>query len=160
MKKLFVLLFILCSFCLFAGSFNVKDFGAVGDGKTDDTAAIRKAVASAIKASRDAYAPKTVYFPSGRYIVNGEIKVLGKARGSKQANNLLQSEIEKAGGVDFDMPVMLGYTGLSDALLKKYIEDSKALWENSRSELNSTVIGSVIGTHAGPGAVAVAFFAK
>ena len=93
-------------------------------------------------------------------IINGEIKVLGTARGSKQANNLLASEIEKAGGVDFDMPVMLGYTGLSDALLNKYIEDSKALWENSRTELNSTIIGSVIGTHAGPGAVAVAFFAK
>ena len=93
-------------------------------------------------------------------IINGEIKVLGKARGSKQANNLLQSEIEKAGGVDFDMPVMLGYTGLSDALLVKYIEDSKALWENSRTKLSSTIIGSVIGTHAGPGAVAVAFFRK
>ena len=75
MKKLFVLLFILCSFCLFAGSFNVKDYGAKGDGKTDDTAAIRKAVDSAVKASRDAYAPKTVYFPSGRYVINGTIKL-------------------------------------------------------------------------------------
>lgn len=93
-------------------------------------------------------------------IMDGEIKVLGKARGSKQANNLLKSEIEKAGGVDFDMPLLLGYTGLSDALLKKYIEDSRELWENSRTELNTTAIGSVIGTHAGPGAVAVAFFRK
>ena len=93
-------------------------------------------------------------------IVDGNIKVLGKARGSKQANNLLISEIQKAGGVDFDKPVMLGYTGLSNALLLKYIEDSKALWENSKTSLNYTVIGSVIGTHAGPGAVAVAFFRK
>ena len=93
-------------------------------------------------------------------IVDGEIKVLGKARGSRQANNLLKSEIEKAGGVDFDMPVLLGYTGLSDTLLKKYIEDSRELWENSRTELNTTAIGSVIGTHAGPGAVAVAFIRK
>jgi len=93
-------------------------------------------------------------------IVDGNIKVLGKARGSKQANNLLVSEIQKAGGVDFDKPVMLGYTGLSNALLLKYIEDSKALWENSKTSLNYTVIGSVIGTHAGPGAVAVAFFRK
>ena len=93
-------------------------------------------------------------------IVDGNIKVLGKARGSKQANNLLVSEIQKAGGVDFDKPVMLGYTGLSNALLLKYIEDSKALWEDSKTSLNYTVIGSVIGTHAGPGAVAVAFFRK
>lgn len=93
-------------------------------------------------------------------IQEGEIRVLGKARGSKQANNLLKTEIEKAGGVDFDMPVLLGYTGLSNALLMKYIEDSKDIWEGSRAELNSTIIGSVIGTHAGPGAVAVAFFRK
>ena len=93
-------------------------------------------------------------------VVDGEIKVLGKARGSKQGNNLLVSEIDKAGGVDFDLPVLLGYTGLSDALLQKYIRDSEALWAHSRTELNATIIGSVIGTHAGPGAVAVAFFAK
>ena len=93
-------------------------------------------------------------------VEHGEIKVLGKARGSKQGNNLLVSEIDKAGGVDFDMPVLLGYTGLSDALLQKYIRDSEALWADSKTALNATVIGSVIGTHAGPGAVAVAFFAR
>jgi len=93
-------------------------------------------------------------------VEHGEIKVLGKARGSKQGNNLLVSEIDKAGGVDFDMPVLLGYTGLSDALLQKYIRDSEALWAHRKTALNATVIGSVIGTHAGPGAVAVAFFAR
>jgi DegV family protein with EDD domain len=93
-------------------------------------------------------------------IDDGEIKILGKARGSKQGNNFLVSEIEKSGGVDFDKPVLLGYTGLSNALLVKYIEDSKRLWQDSRATLNSTIIGSVIGTHAGPGAVAVAFFRK
>lgn len=91
---------------------------------------------------------------------DGEIKMLGKARGSKQGNNLLVQEIEKAGGVDFDRPVLLGYTGLSDILLQKYMEDSKALWEAGTDELQYTVVGSVIGTHAGPGAVAVAFFKK
>ena len=93
-------------------------------------------------------------------IDDGEIKVLGKARGSKQGNNFLISEIEKAGGVDFERPVLLGYTGLSNATLVKYMEDSKAIWADSRSALNYTIIGSVIGTHAGPGAIAVAFFSK
>jgi DegV family protein with EDD domain len=93
-------------------------------------------------------------------IDDGEIKILGKARCSKQGNNFLVSEIEKAGGVDFERPVLLGYTGLSNALLVKYIEDSKKLWEDNRASLNSTIIGSVIGTHAGPGAIAVAFFRK
>ena len=88
----------------------------------------------------------------------GVISMLGKARGSKQGNNLLVQEIDKAGGVDFDKPVLLGYTGLSDTLLTKYVEDSKEMWSHAKTELNSTVIGSVIGTHVGPGAVAVAFF--
>ena len=92
-------------------------------------------------------------------IADGEVKVLGKARGSKQGNNLLVQEIQKAGGVDFSKPLMLGYTGLSDALLQKYIQDSAALWEGRREALPVSVVGSVVGTHVGPGAVAVAFFA-
>ena len=91
-------------------------------------------------------------------VVDGEIKILGKARGSKMGNNLLVQEIEKAGGVDFSMPLLLGYTGLSDAMLLKYIEDSRHIWEGGVSRVNYTSIGSVIGAHAGPGAVAVAFF--
>ena len=110
---------------------------------------------------------KTVAFAGGILnikpvlsVVEGEIIMLGKARGSKQGNNLLVAEIEKAGGVDFDKPVLLGYTGLSDILLQKYMEDSKELWAHSKSTLNTTAIGSVIGTHAGPGAIAAAFFKK
>ena len=91
-------------------------------------------------------------------VVDGEIAVLGKARGSKMGNNLLVQEIEKAGGVDFSKPVLLGYSGLSDALLLKYIEDSKHIWEKGLHQVRYTTIGSVIGTHAGPGAVAVGFF--
>ena len=86
--------------------------------------------------------------------------MLGKARGSRQGNNLLVQEIQKAGGVDFCKPVLLGYTGLSDALLKKYIQDSAALWNDHVDKLPVEVVGSVVGTHAGPGAVAVAFFAS
>ena len=93
-------------------------------------------------------------------IREGVIEVLGKARGSRQGNNLLVKEIEQAGGVDFSKPLMLGYTGISDALLQKYIADSAFLWESNIDTLPLTVVGSVVGTHAGPGAVAVAFFAK
>ena len=93
-------------------------------------------------------------------VKDGVINMLGKARGSKQGNNLLVQEIEKTGGIDFDMPILLGYSGLSDALLKKYISDSAPLWENGIDTLRYTSIGSVVGTHAGPGAIAAAFFHK
>lgn len=91
-------------------------------------------------------------------LTDGVINILGKARGSKMGNNLLMQEIEKAGGVDFSRPVLLGYTGLSDALLQKYITDSRAIWENGLKEIRYTTIGSTIGTHVGPDAIAVAFF--
>lgn len=91
-------------------------------------------------------------------LTNGEINVLGKARGSKQGNNLLVQEIAKAGGADFSKPVLLGYTGISDALLLKYIEDSKHIWEGNIENIRYTTVGSAIGTHVGPGAIAVAFF--
>ena len=108
---------------------------------------------------------KTVAFAGGLLnikpvicIEDGEIKILGKARGSRQGNNLLVQEIQKAGGVDFRKPLLLGYTGLSDNLLQKYIADSAALWQGNVEQLPVSVVGSVVGTHAGPGAVAVAFF--
>ena len=91
-------------------------------------------------------------------VIQGEINMLGKARGSKMGNNLLVEEIGKAGGIDFSKPVLLGYSGISDALLQKYIEDSRHIWEGNLDEIRYTSVGSVIGTHAGPGAVVVAFF--
>ena len=93
-------------------------------------------------------------------IADGEIQLLGKARGSKMGNNLLAQQIQKVGGIDFTKPVLLGYTGLSDVLLQKYIEDSSYLWSASLDAVRYVSIGSVIGAHAGPGAIAVAFFRK
>lgn len=88
---------------------------------------------------------------------DGELAVLGKARGSKKANNLLIEQIRK-NGVDFSMPLLLGYTGLSDDMLRQYIQDSQCLWKGHVTDLDCVQLGSVIGTHAGPGAVAVAYF--
>lgn len=90
-------------------------------------------------------------------ILDGEVKMVGKALGSLSGNNKLRQKIAKYGGVDFNMPVSLAYSGLSDALLKKYAKDSSDMYpENFVFEF--THIGSTIGTHAGPGAIAVAFF--
>ena len=90
----------------------------------------------------------------------GEVVVLGKARGSKNGNSLLVEEIEKTAGVDFSRPYRLGYTGLTDALLQKYVHDSQALWQQHTESLPICTVGGTIGTHVGPGAIAVAFFCK
>lgn len=93
-------------------------------------------------------------------IQNGEVVVLGKARGSKQANNLIVEQIRAAGGIDFSLPYFLGYTGLSRDLIRKYIEDNATLWEKETDHLPVGSVGGTIGTHIGPGAIAVAFVAK
>ena len=91
-------------------------------------------------------------------VVNGEVQLIGKARGSKQGNNLLNEMVANSRGVDFSMPLTLAFSGLSDALLQKYIADSHQLWEGRVSNLPVLAIGATIGTHAGPGAIGVAFF--
>ena len=91
-------------------------------------------------------------------VERGEVVMLGRARGSKNGNNLLVQEIQKTNGVDFGRPYLLGYTGLEDSLLQKYIADSAALWAEHTDVLPVGTIGGTIGTHGGPGAVGVAFF--
>ena len=91
-------------------------------------------------------------------VQNGEVVLIGKARGSKNGNNLLMKFVEQSGGIDFSMPYCLAYSGLSDALLRKYIADSEALYKDHVTDLPICCIGSTIGTYAGPGAVGVAFF--
>lgn len=93
-------------------------------------------------------------------IIGGEVKLVGKALGSKSGNNLLMQLVNKCGGIDFSMPYTLAYSGLSDAKLQKYLKDSEKLWEGKTETVSSHMIGSTIGTHIGPDAIAVAFFAK
>ena len=93
-------------------------------------------------------------------VVDGEVQLVGKARGSKNGNNLLRELVQKSNGIDFDRPYCLGYSGLSDHFLQKYIADSAELWQGQTEELPIATVGCTIGTHVGPGAIAVALFEK
>ena len=93
-------------------------------------------------------------------VEDGKVVMVGKARGSKNGNNLLTALVNQAGGIDFSMPYAVAYSGLSDKLIDKYLEDSSSLYEDSTEYVPVHMIGSAIGTHVGPGAIAVAFFAK
>ena len=73
---------------------------------------------------------------------------------------VLVEKIRACGGIDFDLPILLGYSGLSGESLETYVEYSHDLWERGTEILDKTCISGVIGTHTGPGVVAAAFFRK
>lgn len=91
---------------------------------------------------------------------DGLVESVGKARGPKQADALLRELIAGEGGVDFSKPACLAYSGQSDENVQKFQEDSDELWNGRGDRLGLASVGCVIGTHVGPGAVAIAFFAN
>lgn len=79
-----------------AAPINVEDFGAVGDGITDDTAAISLAIASLVKGDM-------LFFPAGTYIVNtdapiGEIFTIAKEQIKVCGDGIGRSIIKIADG--------------------------------------------------------------
>lgn len=93
-------------------------------------------------------------------IIEGKVKLVGKARGSKNGKNLLNKLVNESGGIDFSLPYGTVYSGLDNSLLKKYVKDSSSLYQEHTNDIPSYQIGSTIGTHVGPGAIGVAFFEK
>lgn len=88
-------------------------------------------------------------------VEDGEIKMLGTARGMKKAYATLTAESARHGGADHTKPILLGYTGESDEQLRKYMEENTEMWA---PDTRTSIVGATIGVHAGPGAVAAAFF--
>lgn len=97
---------------------NVADYGARGDGRADDTAAIAQAIAAA--APVPAPTGNTVVFPAGTYLVSGALKVppgvtlsgAGWNTPGSQANTFAGSWICVAAGANFS-PVTLAGSGAS-----------------------------------------------
>ena len=90
-------------------------------------------------------------------IRDGLVVMAGKARGIKKANKLLIQKVKEL-GIDYSMPLLLGYSGVEDNPLQEFIAMGKSLWESYVDQPDTTQIGSSIGCHMGPGAAAIAFF--
>lgn len=93
-------------------------------------------------------------------VIEGEVKLIGKAMGSKKGNNLLNQLVDKKGGIDFSMPYGVIWSGNDKSMLEIYVKDSAHLWKDYTDHVPEYIVGSTIGTHIGPGAVGVAFFEK
>jgi DegV family protein with EDD domain len=90
------------------------------------------------------------------YLREGELGVKSKVRGLRNAQKeILRMAAED--GIDLEMPFSIGYTGSPDVF-----ESFRALADEQIGKKNPLIstIGSVIGTHVGPGAVAIAYFKK
>ena len=83
--------------------------------------------------------------------------MVDKARGLPGAYVAIFKQIDKVGGIDEAWPVCVGYTGKKQGVepFMRYVTNNLHL---QKPLLFS--IGPVIGTHAGPGACGIAFFAN
>lgn len=88
---------------------------------------------------------------------DGHVALVGKARGLPGAYVALFKQLDQDGGLDPDKRYLAGYTPHHRAMepIQKYLIGNLHL---PAAEVFH--IGPVIGTHAGPGAAGIAYFAK
>lgn len=91
------------------------------------------------------------------HIQDGKVGLAGKARGLPGAYVQLFKMIEQEGGLDSSRQILMGYTAHRKAAdpIHRYLTVNLGL-----KEPDCKHIGTVVGTHVGPGAAGVAFFAK
>lgn len=90
-------------------------------------------------------------------VKNGEVSVAAKARGMSGAYQKLIQLVEQSGGIDYNTHYCIGYSAYKDNMNDFLNAASKELALNSRFV---SPIGTVVGTHAGPGVCGIAFFAN
>lgn len=90
-------------------------------------------------------------------IEDGVLGVKGKARGLQKAFELVFSVAEEQGGIDISQPVAIGYTGEATVF-----QDFQKVVAEKLPGIDPVIspVGSVVGTHAGPGACVIVFYAK
>lgn len=92
-------------------------------------------------------------------IENGKLEIVAKARGNKGRNSAMNDIVRVCGEIDFSLPVLAAYTGDNKEPLNEYLESGADIWAGA-AEMPTCLVGSTVGAHAGPGAVAIAFFVK
>ena len=91
------------------------------------------------------------------HLVDGALEVAGKARGAKAAITMTHNFINEI-GIDYSMPMGLGYTGNDASVVNAFLESAN----NQLPDKDVPIyhVGSTVGTHAGPGLYLVTFFKK
>jgi len=126
---------------------NVRDFGAVGDGTTDDTSALNRALQQIYKSTvspTDARARRTIYFPGGTYLTSSPIliptyarlvgdglsnTIINQINGNRSVANICDSSFQT--GVDI---------GTNSAILPTGIELYGINFFNSNSTITQPIL--------------------
>ena len=88
---------------------------------------------------------------------DGALAVTGKARGTKAAITMTHNLVAQI-GIDFSMPIGVGYTGNDPHVLDAYMDAANSVWNGHHVPVSN--VGSTVGTHTGPGLFIAAFFRK
>ena len=124
---------------------NVKDFGAKGDGVTDDTSAIQSAIDEAVSTLKMA-----VYIPAGTYIITTPLLI--------QTYSNSDTSIDGVKWWEGRAPALIG-ENKSTAIIKKTGDGKRTmpstdLWPNGWGDIDSVIIlGREDGDERGTGAV-------
>ena len=89
-------------------------------------------------------------------VKSGDISAVGKSRGVLKSGLEVLRIMDTTDPLDAKYPVIFGHT-LVEENLNPF---KKVLLEKYKVENHTIIIGSVVGTHAGPGAYGIAYFAK
>ncbi|MCR5154258.1 MAG: DegV family protein [Lachnospiraceae bacterium] len=93
-------------------------------------------------------------------VVDGRVEFVCTARGHRKVHSALNKVIEKAGQIDKNMPRSLAYSDTDRSILDNFVAALPELFANDIDAYQEAAIGPAIGTHIGPGAVAIAYFEK
>lgn len=90
-------------------------------------------------------------------IENGLVISVGKSRGRKAGFQFIRKWLDEKEAIDTSLPVSFGHTNAPKAM-----EECMAFFQDKTegAQLCPSNIGSVVGTHVGPGAAGLAYFVK
>lgn len=116
---------------------NVRDYGALGDGVTDDTDAINRALFDIYCRNNNPQIRRTLYFPAGVYVVSDEIKIptyadlKGEGLGCSiiMATNLAADCVARTADSKHQIDTNIGNNG---AVLPKYISISDMTFQTDK----------------------------
>jgi hypothetical protein len=126
---------------------NIRDFGAIGNGTTDDTAAINRAIQQIYKSTvspTESRARRTIYFPGGTYLTSSTLLIptyarligdglssttIKQANGNQAVANICDSSFQSGSSI-----------GTNSAVLPSDIEISGINFLNSNNTITQSIL--------------------